>query len=135
MSTINNEIQKRLHFRIAQGREKLALSHIMLEKGHYNNSVLFSYLSLFYLVRVFLIENDTDSDNSLKIVELIRKYYTSTWDTVDIKMMLSKSRMPRDIDSVPHRASREEAEQCYHNAAVLMNEVLQRHPNSSQKPT
>jgi hypothetical protein len=31
--------------------------------------------------------------------------------------------------------SREEAEQCYHNAVVLMNEVLQRHPNSSQKPT
>ncbi len=135
MNTINSELQKRLHFRIAQGREKLTLSHIMLEKGHYNNSVLFSYLSLFYLVRVFLIENDIDSDNSLKIVELIQKYYASTWDTVDIKTMLTKSRMPRDTDPVPQTVSREEAEQCYHNATVLMNKVLQQHPNSSRKPT
>lgn len=131
---MNNTIEKTIQFRVKQSREKLGLSQIMLIRGRYNDSVICSYLSMFYAVRVLLIEDDIDSDNYTRIRELAKKYYEpSGWNEIDITGILNKSVVSRDsAESTPVcAASKEEAERFYENANAIMSEILGEFSNSS----
>ncbi len=135
---MNNTIEKTIQFRVKQSREKLGLSQIMLNRGRYNDSVICSYLSMFYAVRVLLIENDIDSDNYSRIRELAEKYYEpSGWNEIDITGILKESVVSRDSaeDTPAPAASKEEAERFYQNANTIMSEILGGFSNSSQIST
>ena len=119
---MENEIENKINFRLSQSREKLELAAIMLEKGMYNDSVLCSYLSMFYSVRVLLIQNGSDSDDHDRILELVESYYEPAgWTGVDIIGILREAKTCRDsVESVRDAvATREEAENFYTNAKML----------------
>ena len=131
---MNNTIEKTIQFRVKQSREKLGLSQIMLKRGRYNDSVICSYLSMFYAVRVLLIEDDIDSDNYSRIRELAKKYYEPAgWNEIDIAGILDESAVSLDsAEAVPAcTASKEEAERFYQNANAIMSEILGEFSNSS----
>lgn len=131
---MNNTIEKTIQFRVKQSREKLGLSQIMLKRGRYNDSVICSYLSMFYAVRVLLIEDDIDSDNYMRIRELAKKYYEpSGWNEIDITGILNESVVSRDSAESTSvcAASKEEAERFYQNANAIMSEILGEFFNSS----
>jgi uncharacterized protein (UPF0332 family) len=135
---MNNTIEKTIKFRVKQSREKLGLSQIMLNRGRYSDSVICSYLSMFYAVRVLLIENDIDSDNYSRIRELAKRYYEpSGWNEIDITEILKESVVSGDsAEGTPApAASKEEAERFYQNANTIMSEILGEFSNSSQIST
>ncbi len=135
---MNTYTERKIKFRVKLGREKLSLSHTMLKSGNYNDSIIFSYLSMFYAVRVLLIEKDIDSDNYSKIRQLAKRYYEpSGWNDIDITGILRESEASRDsAESIQiDPASKEEAERFYHNASAIMSEVLRKVSSSSQIST
>jgi uncharacterized protein (UPF0332 family) len=135
---MNTNTEKKIKFRVKQSREKLSLSHTMLKSGNFSDSIIFSYLSMFYAVRLLLIERDIDSDNYSKIRELAKRYYEPAgWHDIDITGILRESEASRDsAEGIPIcAASKEEAERFYYNASVIMSEVLQKVSSSSQIST
>jgi uncharacterized protein (UPF0332 family) len=120
-------IENRRNFRLEQGREKLRLAELTLHKGFYNDSVVYSYISMFYSVRVLLINRDDDSDDHEKILELLVKYFEpSGWTNVNIVEIMKKSKeFKESIDSkTGTAATREDAELMYKNANLILDEVL-----------
>ncbi|TAL30376.1 MAG: HEPN domain-containing protein [Spirochaetes bacterium] len=122
------EIEQRRQFRLSQCRDKLQLAALMMAQHRYNEAVIYSYLSMFYSVRLLLIEHDDDSDDHDKILELEKRYYEPCgWTGIDIMALLKDTKSFRDsISKSPgHRVSEDDAEKFYSNAMTVMNEVLQ----------
>jgi len=85
--------EKTREFRLKQSSEKIDISKRLLMKGDCKNAVVQAYLSLFYSVRLLLLDKNEDSDDFNRIVELARKYFQpSGWLSVDIGTMLEKGR-------------------------------------------
>lgn len=82
-------------FRLGKSREKLELAAIMLRKGQYAEAVRYSYLSMFYAVRMLLVEDGKDSDNPSRIIELAERYFEPAgWSALDIGALLSEPEGP-----------------------------------------
>jgi uncharacterized protein (UPF0332 family) len=124
------QIEQRRSFRQSQSREKLNLASIMLSKGDYNKSVIDAYLSLFYSVRILLVNNDTDTDDDKKILELIEKYYKpSGWTEIDIPSLLRTGRdLKERIEISGVGVTREDAERFYHSAAAVYESITREMP-------
>ena len=89
--------EKTREFRLKQSSEKIDISKRLLQKGDCKNAVVQAYLSMFYSVRILLLEKNEDSDDFTKIVELARKYFQpSGWLSVDIGTILEKGRSYHD---------------------------------------
>ncbi len=122
------EIEQRRQFRLTQSRDKLQLASIMMAQRRYNEAVIYSYLSMFYSVRILLIDRDDDSDDHEKILELEKKYYEPAgWTGLDVMAILKDTKLFKDsMEKSPGaRVSEEEAEKFYSKAMTVMNEVLQ----------
>ncbi len=99
----------------------------MLEKELYNDSLIYSYLSMFYAVRVLLINNEVDSDDHNRILELVREYYDPTgWTELDMVEILQKAKTFKEMldDDDGIRVPREQAETFNSNARKILDEVL-----------
>ncbi|MGL4369604.1 MAG: HEPN domain-containing protein, partial [Spirochaetota bacterium] len=89
--------EKTREFRLRQSSEKIDIAKRLLSKGDCSNAVVQAYLSLFYSVRLLLLDKNEDSDDFEKIVELARKYFQpSGWLTVDAGTLLEKGRSYQD---------------------------------------
>ena len=124
---MKNDLEKKREFRLEQSREKLNLSSIMLSKSLYNDSLIFSYLSMFYSVRILLIEKNVDSDDHEKILELIEKYYEPTgWMDVNILEILSEAKVYKEKIEKDKGVliSKDEADKFLNNANLILNQVL-----------
>jgi uncharacterized protein (UPF0332 family) len=124
---MKKELEKKREFRLEQSKEKLNLSSIMLSKSLFNDSLIFSYLSMFYSVRILLIEKNVDSDNHEKILELIERYYEPAgWMDINILEILHeaktyKEKIENDKGVV---IKKEEADKFFKNANLVLNQVL-----------
>lgn len=117
---------KKIEFRLQQSEDKLKLSSLMIKKGQYNDSIIFSYLSLFYSVRVLLIRHDEDSDDYGRIHDLMEKYYQpSGWTTLNIVEIIKETREFKDLveSNTGIKATRKEAEKFNRNASEVLGEV------------
>ena len=124
---MKNDLEKKREFRLEQSREKLNLSSIMLSKSLYNDSLIFSYLSMFYSVRILLIEKNVDSDDHEKILELIEKYYEPTgWMDVNILKILSEAKVYKEKIEKDKGVliSKDEADKFLNNANLILKQVL-----------
>ncbi len=124
---MNTNVVKKKIFRIDQSREKLKISSLMLDKELYNDSLIYSYLSMFYAVRLLLIDNEIDSDDHNRILELVREYYyPNGWTELDIVEVLQEAKTFKDMldDDDGIRIPREQAEVFNDNARKVLNEVL-----------
>jgi uncharacterized protein (UPF0332 family) len=122
------EIEQRRQFRLTQSRDKLQLASIMMAQRRYNEAVIYSYLSMFYSVRILLIDHDDDSDDHDRILELEKKYYEPMgWTGLDVMAILKDTKLFKDsMEKSPGASvSEEEAEKFYSKAMMVMNEVLQ----------
>ncbi len=130
---MNSQIEQRRSFRQNQSREKLNLASIMLNKGDYNKSVIDAYLSLFYAVRLLLVNNDADTDDDRRILELVEKYYEpSGWTEIDIPSLLRAGRELKErIESSNARITRADAEKFYHSAAAVYDTITRELPGSA----
>jgi len=117
---------KKIEFRLQQSEEKLKLSFLMIKKGRYNDSIIFSYLSLFYSVRVLLIRHDEDSDDYGRIHDLMEKYYQpSGWTNLNIVEIIKETREFKDLveSDTGIKATRNQAEKFNRNASDVLGEV------------
>lgn len=117
---------KKIEFRLQQSEEKLKLSTLMIKKSRYNDSIIFSYLSLFYSVRILLIKHDEDSDDYGRIHELMEKYYQPTgWTNLNIVEIIKETREFKDLveANTGIKATRIEAEKFNRNASQVLDEV------------
>jgi uncharacterized protein (UPF0332 family) len=117
---------KKIDFRLQQSEEKLKLSSLMIKKGQYNDSIIFSYLSLFYSVRILLIKHDEDSDDYGRIHELMEKYYQPTgWTNLNIIEIIKETREFKDMVELNTgvKATRKEAEKFNRNASDVLGEM------------
>lgn len=124
---MNDELKKKRNFRLEQSREKLNLSSVMLNKSLYNDSLIFSYLSMFYSVRILLIEKNVDSDDHEKILDLIQKYYEpSGWMDIDIIAILREAKTYKDKIEKNEGVviSREEAGRFNKNATIILDRIV-----------
>ncbi len=124
---MSNEIEKTREFRIEQSREKLDLSSIMLKKELYNDSFIFSYLSMFYSVRILLIGKEGDSDDHNKILELVKQYYKpSGWIDVNIIEILQEAKTYKEkIDNEKGIVlGKEDAQKFNKNASLILDQVF-----------
>jgi uncharacterized protein (UPF0332 family) len=131
---MNAAIEKKRVFRLEQSREKLRLASLMMQKGLFNDSVIYCYLSMFYSVRVLLIDKDADSDNQEKILELMERYYEPAgWTSVNIAEVLKEAKYCKDkIEKAPGcEVKREEAEKFRAHAETILDEVLKKTANFS----
>ena len=99
----------------------------MLKKGLYNDSFIFSYLSMFYSVRILLIDKDIDSDEHEKILELVEKYYEpSGWIDINILEILKEAKTYKDRIDNDNGAviTKEEAEKFNKDANLIHEQVL-----------
>ncbi len=118
--------RKKIEFRLQQSEEKLRLSTLMLRKSLFNDSLLYSYLSLFYSVRTLLIGNDEDSDDYRKIYELTEKYFNPTgWTGAHIAEIIKEAKEFKDkIERNPGmKVTKSEAEKFNKNAATVLEEI------------
>lgn len=108
-------------FRLSKSREKLELASIMLRKGQYGEVVRYSYLSMFYAVRMLLLEEGTDSDDPAKIIELAERYFEPTgWSALDIGALLA---MPEGPARKGTGITREKAEMFYGKASEVFSRI------------
>ncbi len=124
---MTEQMEHKRNFRLTQSREKLELSKIMLRKEKFSDSVIYSYLSMFYSVRLLLIGTDDDTDDNERILQLAEKYYEPLgWTSVDIIGILKETKEFHDRLGNPPSPSvtREEAERFYNNALSVANEVM-----------
>ncbi|MCX7679351.1 MAG: HEPN domain-containing protein [Spirochaetes bacterium] len=118
--------KKKILFRLHQSEEKLRLSTLMLQKSAFNDSVIYSYLSIFYSVRILLIEKDEDSDDYNKIYELIENYFNPTgWTGLPISEIIKEAKQFKEkIDANPGiRITKKEAEKLNKNASLILEEI------------
>ncbi len=124
---MNVNTEKKKNFRVEQSREKLKVSSLMLEKELYNDSIIYSYLSMFYAVRILLLDNGNDSDDHNKILELVEEYYAPNgWTELDIVEIIHNARTFKEMleanDGI--RVSRRQAEHFNINAEKILDEIL-----------
>ncbi len=129
---MNVDTEKKKNFRVEQSREKLKISSLMLEKELYNDSIIYSYLSMFYAVRILLIDDGQDSDDHNKILELVEEYYSPNgWTELDIVDILHNARTFKEMlendDGI--RVSQTQAVHFNSNAEKILNEVLKNKAN------
>ena len=80
-------------FRLTQSQDKLAIAKKLYIKGDNTHALLQAYLSIFYSVRILLLDKDSDSDDFKRIIELSRSYLMpSGWMMVDIAALLEQGR-------------------------------------------
>ncbi|HNR89325.1 MAG TPA: HEPN domain-containing protein [Spirochaetota bacterium] len=118
--------EKTIHFRLEKSQEKLVQSDLMLQKGLYNDALLYSYLSMFYAIRVLLINHETDSDDEERIMKLAEQYFEPAgWESIDVIAVLKESKKFKDsIEKTPGiKIGREEADRLYRNAEQILAEV------------
>lgn len=118
--------RKKIAFRLQQSEEKLRLSTIMLQKSLFNDSLIYSYLSLFYSIRTLLIGKEEDSDDYSRIYELTEKYFNPTgWTGVDVGKIIREAKEFKDkIEKNPGlKVSKSEAEKFNKNAAKVLEEI------------
>ncbi len=123
---MKDSIEKKREFRIGQSQEKLALSMVMLDKCDYNDSLIFSYLSMFYSVRVLLIDKNVDSDDHEKILELVKEYYEPAgWTDIDIVDILNEAKLYKDKLEKDKgiKISKEKADKFYECASLMYKKV------------
>jgi uncharacterized protein (UPF0332 family) len=119
-------IGRKIEFRLQQSEEKLKLSSLMIKKGQFNDSIIYSYLSLFYSVRVLLVGRGEDSDNYTLISELMEKYYQPAgWTSINIVGIIRETKEFKDkVESNPGiKATRDEAERFNRNASDVLAEI------------
>ncbi|RPI92414.1 MAG: HEPN domain-containing protein [Spirochaetales bacterium] len=108
-------------FRLSKSREKLELASIMLRKGQFGEVVRYSYLSMFYAVRMLLLEEGTDSDDPAKIIELAERYFEPAgWSALDIGALLA---MPEGPAGKGVEITREKAEMFYGKASEVLTRI------------
>lgn len=89
-----DNIEKTRQFRFDQSKDKLMLAKGLYKKGDYSNSLIQSYLSLFYSVRILLLDKDSDSDDFEKITSLAERYLQPAgWISFDIAAVLREGRL------------------------------------------
>ncbi|MDY6969615.1 MAG: HEPN domain-containing protein [Spirochaetota bacterium] len=130
---IDEYLKNKIDFRLKQSREKLRLSSIMFKKGLNYKSLVFSYLAMFYAVRLLLINSKVDSDDHTKIIELIRGYLEPKgWISIEVFQSLQQTnnsdvKTENDLDN---QVSKEKAEEFLTNAGLVLEEVLAKMANS-----
>lgn len=128
-------LDKTIHFRLEKSTEKLEQAELMLQKGLFNDALLYSYLSMFYAIRVLLINHDVDSDDEERIMNLAEQYFEPAgWESIDVVAVLKESKQFKDrIEKSPGvRITREEADRFYRNAAHINHEVKRIMPSFAQ---
>ena len=86
-------LEKTKEFRLKQSEEKIEIAKRLLSKGDCTQALVQAYQSIFYSVRVLLLEKGSDSDDFEKIVNLAREYFQpSGWLSLDIGTLLEKGR-------------------------------------------
>jgi len=108
-------------FRLSKSREKLELAAILLRKGQYGEAVRYSYLSMFYAVRMLLLEEGVDSDDPVKIIELAERYFEPAgWSALDLGALLA---MPEGPAHEGMDISREKAKMFYDKARDVLSRM------------
>ncbi len=128
-TAMDTSLEKKIGFRIHLSGEKLKLSSLMIKKGYYNDSIIYSYLSLFYSVRALLITQDEDSDDYSRIHDLMEKFYQPTgWTGIDIVGIIRETREFKEkVESDPGtRITREEAEKFNKSASAVLSQIAKR---------
>ena len=125
------DIDSNKDFRVEQSKEKLRLSSLMINKGLNRESLIFSYLSMFYSIRLLLIDNNDDSDNYNKIFELITKYFEPTgWTSINILDVIDETKILQDSENkrTDTIITKEDAYTFLEKAKSLNDEALMRLP-------
>ncbi len=118
--------RKKIEFRLQQSAEKLRLSTLMLKKSLFNDSMLYSYLSLFYSIRTLLVGKDEDSDDYSKIHELTEKYFNPTgWTGIPVAEIIKEAKEFKEkIEKNPGlKVTKSEAEKFNKNASMVFDEI------------
>ncbi len=101
----------------------------MIKKSHFNDSIIYSYLSLFYSVRLLLVEQDEDSDDYERINELMDAYYQpSGWTNLNIVQIIRETReFKNKVESQPGiMVSKADAERFNEKAAEVLAAIKKR---------
>jgi len=125
-------------FRLEQSTEKLNLSLSLLNRGFYNDSIIYSYLSMFYSVRALLITANVDSDDPNKILELIEEYYEPAgWTTLNIINIITETKEYKDKaeSTTETKFTREEADKFSQNAKSILNLISKKILSLNEIPT
>ncbi len=120
---------EKLNLRLSLSREKLEMAGIMIDAGKYGDSLVFSYLSLFYSIRLLLIDHDEDSDDPGKIIKLAERYFEpSGWNGIDILSTFRETKKASDLAAADpeKKVSVETAREFYHKAASVRKCILEK---------
>jgi len=129
LMVMTKEIQEKLKLRLDLSAEKADMARVMLEAGRYNESVVFSYLSLFYSIRLLLLDREDDSDDPEKILSLAESFFEpSGWNGIDILSIFRESKLARErIETEPgHSADPALASDFYLTAGEVMSGILKK---------
>lgn len=132
------DLLKRQNFRIEQSETKLRSADRMIKNNNFNDAVVFSYMAMFYAMRTLLLEEDIDTDNISKIIEIYKKYYDQTiWAGVDIVAIIRECKQYKDeIEQASGTiVTGKEAKKYFESASSILEEIKAIISNSSQKST
>jgi uncharacterized protein (UPF0332 family) len=122
-----DSIEKIRQFRAEQSHEKMVLSRNLLQKGDYLNALIQAYLSIFYSVRLLLLDDSNDSDDFNRIIELSKRYYNPTgWISLNMSELLAEGRDLHNLTRSAYRinVSETEAEKFVVSSEKLYNEIV-----------
>ena len=126
-------------YRLDLAKERAEISKIMLDEGHYRDSVNRSYYAIFSAIRALLAENRVDFKKHSAVIGYFRKNYIKTgiFDVKFSKYVGDAFNLRNDCDYEDFIfASREEAETQYNHAVEFYEAVknyLEKLENATEK--
>ena len=113
-------------YRLDLAKERFEISKIMLDAGHYRDSINRSYYSIFTAVRALLAENEVDFKKHSAVISYFRQHYIKTgiFDVKFSKYIGDAFNFRNDCDYGDFIfVSREEAENQYNHAVEFYEAV------------
>ena len=113
-------------YRLDLAKDRFEISKIMLDGGHFSDSINRSYYSIFFAVRALLAEEETDFKKHSAVIGYFRRHYIKTgiFDVKFSKYIGDAFNFRNDCDYEDFFfVSREEAENQYNHAVEFYEAV------------
>lgn len=117
-----------IRYRISSAKEKLDSSKILLDAGHYKDSIGRSYYAIFTGVRAVLAKDGVDFKKHAGVIAYFQKEYIKTeiFAKKYSKYLQSAFQIRNNCDySDFFLVSREDAEEQYQHAVAMLNSICE----------
>lgn len=115
-----------VQYRLENAREKLESAKLLLDAGHYKDSVGRSYYAIFTAVRAILAKDGVDFSKHAGVIAYFQKEYVKTgiFDKQYSKYLQSAFQIRNNCDYDDFFiASRQDAEEQYENAVSMLQVI------------